>query len=93
MLFLLSSVAVWRLAYMLQDETGPWRIFEKIREHINNSNKPTLIEGFQCFYCLSVWVAIPFAIYLAADIWQFFVYPLSLSALAVALNMLHLKFA
>lgn len=78
---------------MLQDETGPGRVFEKLREKIMGSGNATLIEGFQCFYCLSTWVAVPFALYLGDDIWQMIVYLLGLAAVSVFINILHLKYA
>jgi hypothetical protein len=54
--FLLSVLAVWRLTHLVAKEDGPWRILERWRRIFSG-------QLFSCFYCLSVWVAIPFVLF------------------------------
>lgn len=85
LLTLLSILAVWRVTHLLQDEDGPFGIFARLQAKL--ASYPVKIgsfaNGFFCFYCLSMWTAIPFALFLSESIWQFVVYWLALSAGAV----------
>lgn len=78
MFTILSIAAVFRLTYMLQKEAGPFDILYHFRTVINKSKFGASLFG--CFWCLSIWVAAPFAWYLSNDLWQWFVYDLALSA-------------
>ncbi len=55
---LVSSLAVWRITHLLAEEDGPWDVVVKLRQRIHSA---WLGNALDCFYCLSVWVAIPFA--------------------------------
>jgi hypothetical protein len=61
----LGALVTWRLTHLLNAEDGPWHIFVKLRRAAGNG---TLGELLDCFYCLSVWVAAPFA-YLLGETW------------------------
>lgn len=55
---ILNVLGVWRVTHLLHAEDGPGRILAKVRERM----RPTWVgRAVECFYCLSVWVAIPFA--------------------------------
>lgn len=80
---LLAALAVWRLTYLLQAEDGP---FDAI-EHGRNWLRKTWLAGLaNCFYCLSLWMAAPFAFVLTPS-WQdrLLLWP-ALSAAAIFLN-------
>jgi hypothetical protein len=62
----LGLLAVWRITHLLQAEDGPWNIIVKIRALFGNSEMGALLD---CFYCLSLWIAAPFAWWLG-DSWQ-----------------------
>jgi hypothetical protein len=64
--FVLGSLAVWRITHLLQAEDGPWDALVKLRALAGESVFGKLLD---CFYCLSLWVAIPFA-WLLAERWQ-----------------------
>ena len=53
--------ATWRLSSLFKNERGPYQIFEKIRIWVgiyDESKEGTLlVEIFECFWCLSIWVA------------------------------------
>lgn len=91
MITILCIAAVWRLTYMLQNETGPWHIIERVRNLFirpSGEARGMLGELLQCYFCLSIWVAAPFAIYLSGGIYQFFIYWFALSAGAIVLNLI-----
>lgn len=86
-LTLMSMLAVWRATRMLQEEDGPFGIFARLQAWV--ASKPDKVgginEGFYCFYCLSVWISILPAIWLATSIPAFFVFWFGISAGAIFL--------
>lgn len=80
---LLVMLAVWRITAMLETERGPYALFERLRKSLKGEAK-TL---FGCFYCLSVWVALPFS--LLFPYW--FIHWLALSTGAIFLETLRLR--
>jgi len=63
---ILGALAVWRITHLLRAEDGPWDSVAKLRRLAGNSIWGKLLD---CFYCLSVWVAVPFAWWLG-DNWK-----------------------
>jgi hypothetical protein len=59
--FTLGGIATWRITHLFIVEEGPWQIFARIRKIVASNALRGLLD---CFYCLSLWVAIPFAILL-----------------------------
>jgi hypothetical protein len=64
--FLLCLLAVWRLSHLLSQEDGPFDLVIKFRKLFGQGFFGSLLD---CFYCLSMWVSIPFAVWLASN-WQ-----------------------
>jgi len=62
---LLGALAVWRLTHLLVAEDGPWDLVVRLRARLGDSAAGRAMD---CFYCSSVWVALPFA-FLVADHW------------------------
>jgi hypothetical protein len=60
----IGILGVWRITHLLHAENGPWNIIERFRSLIGTGFWNAL---FGCFYCLSLWVAAPFAVFLAGD--------------------------
>lgn len=58
--------ALWRVTHLLAVESGPGDAIGKVRRLAGTG---LIAELISCFYCLSVWVAAPFA-YLLAENWQ-----------------------
>jgi hypothetical protein len=52
-----ATLAVWRLTHFLAEEDGPWDIVVRARRMIGPG---FLGQMMDCFYCLSVWIALPF---------------------------------
>jgi hypothetical protein len=60
----IGILGVWRITHLLHAENGPWNTVERFRGLIGSGFWSTL---FGCFYCLSLWVATPFAVFLAGN--------------------------
>jgi hypothetical protein len=60
----IGILGVWRITHLLHAENGPWNVMERFRALIGAGFWSSL---FSCFYCLSLWVAAPFAVLLAGD--------------------------
>jgi hypothetical protein len=60
----LGILSVWRITHLLYGEDGPWDLFVHLRRRAGDGFWGKLLD---CFYCLSVWVAVPFALVLGAD--------------------------
>ena len=59
--FLLGSLAVWRVTHLLHAEDGPWNLLARLRRLAGRGFLGSLLD---CFYCLSIWLAVPFAYWL-----------------------------
>jgi hypothetical protein len=59
--FLISVLAVWRVTHLLSQEDGPFDIVIKFRKLFGQNFIGSLLD---CFYCLSMWIAIPFVFFL-----------------------------
>jgi hypothetical protein len=55
---ILGILGVWRVTHLLNAEDGPWDIFVRLRRTVGSGFWGDLLD---CFYCLSLWVAAPFA--------------------------------
>lgn len=80
---LLGVLGVWRITHLLQVEDGPWDIVVWLRTRAGNGASGQLMD---CFYCLSLWIALPFALLLGAG-WpeQLLLWP-ALSGAAILLE-------
>lgn len=81
--FVLFALAVWRVTYLLAEEDGPGRIFARLRAARGGGIWKSL---FGCFYCLSLWVALPFAFGLSAQWGERLIVWLALSGAACLLE-------
>jgi len=55
----LALLATWRVSFLLTQEAEPWEMFARLRRHAGDRMVGRALE---CFYCTSVWVAIPAAL-------------------------------
>jgi len=55
--FILCTLAVWRLTHLFVLEDGPWDFVFHLRKSLGNS---IFGKAMDCFYCLSLWIAVPF---------------------------------
>jgi len=56
--FTLSALAVYRVAFLVAREDGPWGLFRRWRSVVKDWPAGRL---FGCVNCLSVWIALPLA--------------------------------
>lgn len=68
--FLIAGLAVFRLAVLFSQDTGPARVFSKLRAFLKREAKQHQVvrksdvhRGIECLRCSSVWVAAPVAVY------------------------------
>ncbi|HEY6253110.1 MAG TPA: DUF1360 domain-containing protein [Candidatus Angelobacter sp.] len=81
--FILGALAVWRITHLLAAEDGPFNLIAGIRHQAGSGFWGTLLD---CFYCLSIWIAVPFALLLARPWKQRLLLWLALSAAAIVVN-------
>ncbi len=62
---MLGILGVWRITHLLRAEDGPWNVIVGLRRVAGNGFWGNLLD---CFYCLSLWIAAPFAALLGANI-------------------------
>jgi hypothetical protein len=60
----LGVLAVWRITHLLVAEDGPGRVFVHLRRAAAAVRLRRLAD---CFYCASVWIAVPFALLIARE--------------------------
>jgi hypothetical protein len=58
--FTLSALAVYRVAFLVAREDGPWGVFRRLRSSMQQSAAGRL---FGCMNCLSVWISLPLAVF------------------------------
>jgi Protein of unknown function (DUF1360) len=81
-LFVLLCLVVWRLTHLLSKEDGPFDIIYRLRKAIGGGFFGNLLD---CFYCLSLWIALPFGLYIGTR-WEKILYWLALSGAACLLE-------
>jgi hypothetical protein len=62
--FALSALAVYRLAFLVAREDGPWRMFRRLRLSLKGSTAGRLMA---CLNCLSVWISLPLAAFVGGS--------------------------
>lgn len=81
--FAVSALAVWRLTHLLAAEDGPWNVIVWARRKLGTSIWGKLMD---CFYCLSIWISIPFAFYVVSGTLDRLIVWLALSGSASLAN-------
>lgn len=61
---LLGLLTVWRVTHLLNAEDGPWNLVVRLRRRAGMGFWGDLLD---CFYCLSLWIAAPFAFLLGSS--------------------------
>ena len=81
--FVLAALATWRLTHLLAIEEGPANLIVRRREALSRTILADLIG---CFGCLSVLIAIPFAVFVSTAPVELLVTWLALSGAAFLLE-------
>lgn len=61
--FVLAALATWRVTHLLALEDGPAKVVLRLRAAMGESRLGSFVD---CFGCLSVWIAIPFAFFVSS---------------------------
>jgi len=61
--FVLGILAVWRLTHLVHLERGPWGVVARARGAAERLGAGSLVH---CFFCLSLWIALPVACWFAS---------------------------
>ena len=83
--FLLAALAVWRVTHLLAHEDGPWDVLRRVR---TGAVAIGLGRLMRCFYCLSVWIALPAGWFVGTTWLERFVAWLAASGAAILLERL-----
>lgn len=86
LIFTFASLAAWRITHLLQAEDGPFDLIVKLRNQVGHGFFGQLMD---CFYCLSVWIALPFAWLLTNTLTEGLIMWLALSGAAIFLQRIH----
>jgi hypothetical protein len=79
----LGTLGVWRITHLLSAEDGPWNLVVWVRRKAGGGFWGNLLD---CFYCLSLWIAVPFALVIGAGARERFCLWLAFSAGAILLE-------
>lgn len=77
--FSLCTLAIWRITHLFSKEDGPFDVVVKFRKLFGQGFFGNLLD---CFYCLSLWVSVPFAVFLSETWVQGIIIWLALSGAA-----------
>jgi hypothetical protein len=83
MRFIMIILVVWRLTHLLSKEDGPFDIIFLIRQKAGAGFLGNLLD---CFYCLSIWIALPFGLWHGIGWMEKIIYWLALSGAACLLE-------
>ena len=61
---IVGLLAVWRLTHLFGAEDGPWNLIFRLRKAAGEGFWGGLMD---CFGCLSLWIAVPFAVWIGCD--------------------------
>lgn len=81
--FFIFSLVIWRLTHLLTKEDGPFDIIFHLRKKTGNGLFGKLLD---CFYCTSIWVALPFGIRQGNFWWEKLLFWIALSGAACLLE-------
>jgi hypothetical protein len=85
LIFVLAVLATWRVTHLLANEDGPGDIIFRARRGLGDGFIGSLMD---CFNCMSIWIAAPFALFVSATPLTWFVTWLALSGAACLLERL-----
>jgi hypothetical protein len=74
--FIAAILATWRVAHLLSEEDGPFDIVFMLRKKAAAGFWGGLLS---CFFCVSVWVSIPFGLWLGNTVIEKIVFWLAVS--------------
>ena len=79
----LGILATWRITHFFQAEDGPGDVVVRLRARLGDG---VLGRLFDCFYCLSLWVALPIGLWMGGSHAEQALLTLAISAGAILLE-------
>lgn len=79
----LALLGVWRVTHLLHAESGPAQVIVKLRRAVGDG---FVGQAMDCFRCLSLWIALPFAALIGEGWREFMLAWLALSGGAILLD-------
>jgi len=80
---ILAILTVWRVTHLLTAEDGPFEIVTRLRLRAGSGWFGKLLD---CFYCLSLWISAPLALWMDTQWLERVLLWLGLSAAAILVN-------
>ena len=80
---IIIALAIWRITHLFAKEDGPFDIIYRLRKAAGAGFFGNLLD---CFYCLSIWVSLPFGIWQGNNWWEKILYWWALSGAACLLE-------
>ena len=81
---LIAVLCTWRITHLFQAEDGPWDIIVRIRRAAGDGYFGQLLD---CFYCLSLWVALPISLTFQQSVFDWVLMWPALSGGAILLQL------
>ncbi len=78
-----GALAVWRMTHLVHCEHGPWHLLTRFRQTVRRTALGGVVD---CFSCLSLWIAAPFAAGLGRRWSERFLLWLAYSAAAILIE-------
>lgn len=86
--FVIMTLAVWRITHLFSKEDGPFYLIFHLRKKAGVGFFGSLLD---CFYCLSLWIALPFGFWLGNNWKEICLLWIALSGAACLLEKLTIK--
>lgn len=83
--FIITTLAVWRLTYLVTSEKGPADVFLNVRLWAEKHSR-FVSDLLSCVYCTSIWVSLGFTVLFLVDWRQAVVLWLALSGGAILIE-------
>lgn len=77
--FLVAVLATWRITHLLSREDGPFDILFRVKKQLGQGFFGNLLD---CFYCLSIWISVPFAAWTGNGILEIVIDTIAISGAA-----------
>lgn len=90
LVFIIASLAIWRLSYAIVKENGPLMVFARLRARLAASQKRSggLFDLISCIYCVSFWIGLVGSLIVSNNVFEWVGYGLAFSAVAVLIERL-----
>lgn len=87
--FVVASLAIWRLSYILVRENGPLMVFARLRAFLGRTQKRSggLFDMISCVRCISVIIGLVGALSVSNNLLEWLGYGLGFSAVASLIDL------